>query len=127
MVWPIKTEAGEYIAPTVYLQADPAVEQQLYQEWLLAHKQICSCVLYAKTLTGYEKSIGLAKNWPINNQTPQIGAVVILNESYLGHVAVVEAVFENTIVITEANYIPCKVGSRELNKNDKNIRGYYVP
>lgn len=118
------------------LQSDPGEVERLYQEWLKqeqlnAKKQIgkfdpCSCVSYAKWKSGINVgSIGKAKNHPINSENPTVGGLVILNESSAGHLAVVTQIWANTIVITEANFSPCKVGTREIPRNDTEILGYY--
>lgn len=69
--------------------------------------------------------IGLARNLKPNLTYPVVGAIVILNESSAGHMAVVTEVWADTFTITEYNYIPCKGSVRELNKNDKDIIGFY--
>lgn len=86
----------------------------------------CQCVSYAKSLTGYSEPVGRARNWPTNSERPMVGGVVITSESASGHVGVITRVFEDTIVITEKNYIPCKISTRELNKNDPRIIGFWV-
>lgn len=85
----------------------------------------CQCVGYAKALTGFTQSIGRASNWPRNSTEPVVGGVVVTNESASGHVGIILRVWEDTIVITEKNYIPCKVGTRELRKDDPRIKGYW--
>lgn len=82
-----------------------------------------SCVLYAKQLTGYNKPVGLAKNWPVNSQQPSLGAVVIFK--YV-HVAVITDIASDSFIITEANYIHNKISTRSLPFDDPSIRGYYT-
>lgn len=94
----------------------------------------CSCVQFSKEKTGYQGSVGFAKNWKRNSETPQVGGVVITSESsaggvYTGHVAVISAVNydTNTITIDEANYIRCKRSTRTLAMGDHRIIGYWIP
>ncbi len=114
-----------------FLEPDPVASEKLYQEWLVKKltKKVkfdpCSCVSYAKSVTGYSTSVGAAKNWPITSQWPTVGAVVVLSESWAGHVAVVRAVKDNTIVIDETNYIPCQKGAREIEIDSPEIKGYW--
>ena len=117
----------------VYLEANPAQAEELYQEWFQTQKQKevgyynpCSCVSYAKWKSGIDVgSIKLAKNHPIDSQSPIVGAIVVFNLSPAGHLAVVTEVFTDTIVIAEANYSPCRVGTREVSRDDPTILGYY--
>lgn len=85
----------------------------------------CSCVLYAKAITGYREVVGYAKNWPKNSETPQVGGVIITNESYAGHVGVITQVQEDSITITEANYRKCQVTERTISITSTVIKGYW--
>ncbi len=78
---------------------------------------------------------GHAKSWLANAQKygysigkePKVGAIVSLRgvNTWYGHVALVEEVKDNTIVISEMNYLgPWKVNRREININDWRIIGY---
>lgn len=82
-----------------------------------------SCVLYAKSLTGYTKIIGLAKNWEINSKVPEVGAVVVFKYN---HVAVITEMASSSFNITEANYVSGHITSRSLQFGDKSIQGYYI-
>lgn len=114
-----------------YLEADPVVVEKLYRQWFSEKPKQgnfnpCSCVSYAKWKSGINVgSIGAAKNHPINSKEPKVGGLVILRESAFGHLAEVSQVWEETIVISESNHIPCKTGTREINRNDNKIIGYY--
>lgn len=113
------------------LKGDPSVAMELYNKWLKTQPthtgyDVCSCVSFAKATSGINVGpIGMAKNHPINSQTPEIGEIVITNESPAGHLAVVTAVDNSTITVSEANYIPCKTDTRTLKKTSPVIRGYY--
>ena len=86
----------------------------------------CSCVSTARALTGINVGpIGLAKNHPINTDTPIIGGIVITTESYAGHLATVTGIDENYIYVTDGNYVPCAVTKRKIKRDDPVIRGYF--
>jgi hypothetical protein len=87
----------------------------------------CSCVIWVKAQIGFTRSIGFARNWPINSHSPSVGAVIITNESRAGHVGLVREVTETTITIEEANYSHCKVTTRTIPINSSVIKGYYIP
>jgi surface antigen len=57
--------------------------------------------------------------------TPQVGAVISLNEGRLGHVAYVERITENKVIFSEMNYIGWgKMDWRSLRFGDYRILGY---
>ena len=85
----------------------------------------CSCVLFAKSLTGYSSQVGNARNWLKNSKVPVVGGVVITNESYAGHVGVVTAVRDGEFDIVEANYSRCRKGTRTIKIGSKIILGYW--
>lgn len=89
----------------------------------------CSCVSYAKYKTGFTKSIGAARNWPINSNTPAKGAVIVTYESALGHVGVVSHWDASYVYLeSEANYSRCKMTyGRKIPVNSKLIKGYWIP
>ena len=70
--------------------------------------------------------MGQAKYWPVNESTPQIGEIVILNESTYGHVALITDIKNGNLILDEANWIPCEhtIG-RKLNINNPDILGYW--
>lgn len=70
--------------------------------------------LYSAQINGY----------PTGN-TPQNQAIIVTSESYWGHVGIVEEVKENTIVISEMNYVGWGiVNTREISKTNPIIKGY---
>jgi surface antigen len=103
------------------------------KEWVATDKAnsinygFCSCVTFAKRLTGYDSVVGAAKNWPTNSELPSVGGVVVLDEGRIGHVAYITAVQEDSFTVSEANYISCKRSSRTLNISDKSIMGFWNP
>lgn len=62
------------------------------------------CVDFVKA-NGYEEYRGNARDWVkyINTDKPNIGGVVVLNESKFGHLALIIG-FDTGIVVAEQNY-----------------------
>lgn len=90
----------------------------------------CSCVLWAHAKLGVSFSVGLAKNHPMNTKTPSVGDIVVTHESSAGwntgHLAVVTAVQEKGIVVSEGNYVRCKeTHGRFISFSSGLIRGYW--
>lgn len=85
----------------------------------------CSCVVYAKALTGYTAPVGAARNWPVNSLVPHVGDVVVMNIGPYGHTAVITAVYDGKIDIVEANFLSCTVTHRTLSAYDKDITGFW--
>lgn len=138
--------------PTQYeefasLQPDYEGSERLYQEWKaeqaakkaaeqaakkVKEEDLCSCVLFAKRLTGFNQPVGYAKNWPRNTDKPVVGGVVITNESSsgsfnTGHVAYITQVNGDSFKVIEGNYVRCKVSTRTIKVGDKKIIGYWSP
>ena len=85
------------------------------------------CVAYAKSASGLTQYSGNAITWTryVNSQTPQKGAVVVLNVGKYGHLAVVTNITDKTITVSEQNFIGRYIiDSRNLNINDSDILGY---
>lgn len=124
--------------PIAFLEADPVAADTLYQNWLDAKRNkisrydICSCVSYAKYKSGINVgSIGAAKNHPINSNLPAVGAIVVMNVNSqgaynTGHLGVVLSFTENSVTITEANYVHCAISTRTMALSDTSIRGYFI-
>lgn len=114
-------------------QPDYEGSERLYQEWKASQvKETCSCVLAVKRLTGFTQSVGYAKNWPRNTDTPQVGGVVITNESSsgtykTGHVAYISVIQDDVITLDEWNYVRCKHTTRTIKVGDKRIIGFWKP
>lgn len=90
--------------------------------WFVANKRIDIPDNWgnAKNWLGYAQKI----NWPTGND-PKIGAIVVTNESWAGHVAYVESVNNNTIVVSEMNKIGWnRQSTRVIPINSKIIKGY---
>jgi hypothetical protein len=86
------------------------------------------CTWYVKNKSASaQNGWGNARDWPVNSTEPIKGGVAKLKSpDPRGHVAYVEEVKENQIIISEMNYLAWnKVNYRTLNKNDRSIIGYY--
>ncbi len=118
----IKESKIEYIEVTPEVVAQSEV---LYQA-KKANLGFCSCVTFVKGITGVQESVGAARNWKINSTFPQVGGVVVTNESYYGHVAYIVAINGNTMTLVEANYIPCKKSERKMAIDDPRIKGFWI-
>lgn len=116
-----------------FLEPNLGEVQRLYEEWLqkqLAKKvsfDPCSCVSFVKAVTGYNKPVGMAKNFPINSKWASIGSVVVTNESPSGHVAIVIGIEGNYLILNEANWLTCQRGKRKLPIDDPSILGFWTP
>jgi surface antigen len=85
------------------------------------------CTWYAAQKKNISTSFGDARYWPVNSKEPQAGAVVVTYESPRGHVAYVEAVEGDKIVVSEMNYIGWgKTNTRVIDKNSRFIKGYLI-
>lgn len=94
------------------------------------------CTWYVATRTHVPWG-GNAKNWLANakaygavvNSTPAPGTIVVTTDNrYYGHVAYVEKVEDDKILISEMNYEKFgKVNQRWLSTSSKTIRGYIYP
>jgi len=67
----------------------------------------------------------LAKWIPTNSNTPRVGGLVVTNESWAGHVAIVIAVNgDGTFNIRERNYTPGWITERTMSVNNPWIKGF---
>lgn len=90
------------------------------------NQNLCSCVAFVKGITGFSETVGKAKNWPHNATLPQIGGVVITNESSAGHVAYIKTIVGNIMTLTEANFTPCQKDERKMVIDDSKILGFWI-
>ena len=87
----------------------------------------CSCVSFAKSKTGFTKSVGLAKNWPRNSVIPVVGGVAISRESSAGHVMYITAVRDGEFDYTDANRVRCKLTTGTMKINNPILLGFWKP
>lgn len=116
------------------LKPDPVQVEKLHKDWIKEQElkkkrgsSYCSCVLYAKSLTGYSTSVGAARNWPKNSLVPVVGGVVVTNDSRIGHVGVILSINGDSITITEANYSRCRKSTRTILLSSPVILGFWAP
>ncbi len=128
----ISYEQESVTNPTaIYSQPDPADVKAILLAAEVAKKvkiragDFCSCVTFVKGLTGIQKVVGAARNWPINSKIPTVGGVVVLNESNSGHVAYITAVGEDSFTVVEANYSPCRKTQRIISFENSDIKGFW--
>jgi len=62
------------------------------------------CTYYASQKKGITTNYGDARYWPVNSDTPQVGAVMVTYESPRGHVSYTEAVDGYLVTVSEMNY-----------------------
>lgn len=88
---------------------------------------LCSCILYARALgVAIPNSTDAVDLKP--NSVPVVGGLVLLTySSGISHVAVITALLEGGVMVTEANYRRCKEGQRLISWKDPNLRGFWVP
>lgn len=95
----------------------------------------CSCVSYAKWLSGINVgSVGAAKNHPVNSQVPMVGGLVVfkagIGMSQNGHLAVVIVTDGNLFTTKGANEESCVAGTihhYDLGVDYIKIKGFYNP
>lgn len=70
---------------------------------------------------------GNARDIKPNSQEPNIGNLVLTNESHLGHVAVITDIRDNQLILSESNlnWDGLVTHGRELSATSTVIRGYF--
>jgi len=108
---PMDNYVVSYYVPSVYKQPswfDPA-----------------SCVSYAKYRRPDQDFVWRAPRFvEAYDVEPKAGLLVITSEGEWGHVAYIEEVKADVIVVREANWIPGLVTTREIPKDSSFIRGF---
>lgn len=88
--------------------------------WYVAQKRIVPWSGHAKSWLANARAYGRQ-----TGATPQVGAIIVTNESWYGHVGYVEAVNGEWVTFSEMNHAGWGVkGVRTLRANDWRIRGY---
>lgn len=82
----------------------------------------CNCWSYLQTRI---------KDLPLMNQvkpnsTPVVGGVVILDYHGVPHVAYIEALEDDGVLVSESNYKHCTYDKRVISWTDKALVGYYT-
>lgn len=84
---------------------------------------LTNCVAYIKTYLGIGGTWGNGGRLLSLNSSPVVNAVVIFRYT---HVAVVQEVLNDQILIREANYVHGQVSLRWLSITDPTIKGYHL-
>ncbi len=82
---------------------------------------VCNCYSYAKVLLG--KIPKMSELIP-NTTIPRIGSIAVFYYNKVKHIAVITKVTEEGVWVKEANYEPCKTGSRLVKWGDKALAGF---
>lgn len=100
----------------------PSVPKQLQEQ---RGYDPTSCVSYAKYRRPDQNFVWVAPRFvEAYDIEPQAGLLVITTEGKWGHVGYIDRVTEDAIVVTEANWVPGLVTTREIPKNSPIIRGF---
>ena len=84
-----------------------------------------NCIKWARWYLNREEEVwGYPREIQVT-QEPRINGVVVTNEGFFGHVAVIQGIVGDTLYLIEANYIPSQVSTRSINIDNVLIRGYY--
>ena len=85
------------------------------------------CTWYIYNKRPVAPRLGNARNWPVDTQVAQVGAVMVTYESRWGHVAYVEAVNGNYVTVSEMNADGWNVVSkRTVNINNIPLKGFML-
>jgi len=91
------------------------------------------CTYYVATRRQVPTSMGNAGRWLSSakargmstGEVPAVGSIIVTNESWAGHVGIVDGVGNGTITITEMNYAGWgRVSSRTISQSSGVIKGY---
>ena len=117
-----KKDAPLDIEVTEKVEIVPAPKKSVY----------CSCMAYLQSrgIITHGDAIEQVANW---NNAPITGIVVLLHyrdkwtNELIGHAALVEKVFLNDMLISEANYEKCQRTQRRIALDNPHIVGYMKP
>lgn len=83
----------------------------------------CSCVKTARELRPDLPLLDAKDIQP--NGPPVIGGAVLFQYTNNSHVAIIKEFLPDSFLIYEGNYKPCATGTREIQWNDKFIKGFW--
>lgn len=106
--------------PSKRIKLPPSPAMQSDSGVTIIGNSLLQCVLYAKKVTGINKSIGYAGNAPPDGYIPLVGSIGLLKN--WGHAVAIESIDGDMITITEANWVKGKIDRRVLKTSD--FRGY---
>jgi surface antigen len=86
------------------------------------------CTWYVAQEKGITERWGNARDWPVNSNTPQVGAIIVTYESRLGHVGkVIKVIDSETITIREMNYAGWnKISERTVKYRTLPLKGFII-
>lgn len=91
-----------------------------YCTWYVASKKHVPWGGNAGTWLYHAKAYGAS-----TGKTPKVGSIMVTNESWYGHVAIVEKVSGGNITVSEMNYVGWnKKSTRTLSSNSRVIKGF---
>ena len=85
----------------------------------------CSCISFIKSKMGRFEPLGYPNIMIPNAEIPWPGYAVLTDEGPYGHIALILHIEGSNLLISEANYQPCKVSTRSLDISDPRIRGFW--
>lgn len=86
---------------------------------------LCNCYAYAEKYTGI--NLPPMAQIAVNTDTPIAGSIAVMFYGRVKHVAVVTAVRDDGVTITEANYNHCEKTTRDIPYSYHNLHGFYTP
>lgn len=95
--------------------AAKAIKEGKQDKW-----SVCNCYAFASVLTDITSPV-------TRNSAPTVGSIAIFDYKGVPHYAVVVELKLDGFMIREANYEPCKTGTRLVKWNDPAIVGFYSP
>jgi hypothetical protein len=99
------------------LQASPSF---LTGEWEVVGYSNEQCVIFAKRVTGINKTIGYAGYAKVDGFEPKVSSIGIMKE--WGHAVVVKEIKGDNLVVEESNWLKGKIIRRTLSINE--FRGF---
>jgi hypothetical protein len=136
LVSPRKLEANSYVLdnsfnvifkPTFEEMQEALSSKLLNQASDLQGRFGGECVIFARNFLDDSSIKGYARNIKPNSNLPQIGSVILLKMSSLGHVGVILYFDDNVITYIDSNGdFKKKIAIRTIRVNDKRIKGYKI-
>lgn len=84
-----------------------------------------NCTYYVASQKPVPNGYGDAKYWPVNSQTPEVGAIIVTYESWRGHVGIIRAVDGYMVTIEEMNYAGFnRVSTRTVDYHTLPLKGF---
>ena len=83
---------------------------------------VCNCFSFVKTKIRNIPQMDDIKP----NSVPTVGGIVIMNYRGVKHIAYIEKILENGVLVFESNYRPCSLGKRVIEWTDPSLIGYWT-